>query len=70
METPKITIEQEGKEQFLVIKSKLPSPKKMEASKSGKSDLLASTNGNLNTGIKFDGRDIIVGLNAYVKKEQ
>lgn len=58
----------EGKDRFLVIKAKLPNKKDAETSTSGKSLVYASTKGNANTGVKVDGADLIVGLNAYVKK--
>lgn len=65
METPKVEVKTEGKETFIIITAKVPkSPAK---SKSGKSLLLASTEGNLNTGLKIGGKDLIVGLNAYTK---
>ena len=68
MENPKFEMVQEGKETVLVIKCKLPMKKgEAEKSKSGKSLLFPSTNGNLNTGIKIQGNDLIVGLNAYTK---
>ena len=67
MENPTFELTTEGKDAFLTIKCKLP--KKAEESKSGKSLLHASTNGNLNTGLKIGGKDLIVGLNAYTKKE-
>lgn len=66
MEKPTFELQTEGKENFLVIKCKLP--KKAEASKSGKSELHASTEGNFNTGLKIGGKDLIVGLNAYTKR--
>ena len=63
METPKVEV----KGDLIIITAKIPkSPAK---SKSGKSLLLASTNGNLNTGQKVNGKDLIVGLNAYTKVE-
>tara|TARA_R100000049_G_C1854727_1_gene20556 strand:+ start:236 stop:448 length:213 start_codon:yes stop_codon:yes gene_type:complete len=37
-------------------------------SASGKTLVLASTRGNLNTGVQIQGKDIIVGLNAYLKR--
>ena len=67
MENPTFELTTEGKDVTLTIKCKLT--KKPEDSKSGKSQLHASTNGNLNTGLKIGGRDLIVGLNAYTKKE-
>lgn len=66
MKAPKFELKSEGKDNFLVITCELP--KKPEASKSGKSDLHATTGGNLNTGLKVGGSDLIVGLNAYTKK--
>ena len=36
-------------------------------SKSGKSLIVASTNGNLATDVEYEGKRVIVGLNAYVK---
>lgn len=58
----------EGKETFLIIRAKMPTSKKdVEPSKSGKSLIYASTNGNLNTGLKINGSDLILGLNAYTK---
>ncbi len=61
----KVEIVTEGKKKMLVITA--PIADRPSASKSGKNLLLASTGGNLNTGVKMDGKDIILGLNAYVK---
>ncbi len=64
----KFELETKGKDTFLIITCKLPATKKdVETSKSGKSMIYASTNGNLNTGLKMNGADLIVGLNAYTK---
>lgn len=58
----------EGKDTFLIIKAKLPPGKKdITPSKSGKSLMYATTNGNLNTGLKINGSDLILGMNAYTK---
>jgi hypothetical protein len=68
MENLNFELKTEGKDTFLIIKAKLPASKKdVIASKSGKSLMYASTNGNLNTGLKINGGDLIVGLNAYTK---
>lgn len=68
MEAPKCELKTEGKETLLIITCKLPSKKTdIEKSKSGKSEIYATTNGNLNTGLKVGGKDLIVGLNAYTK---
>lgn len=66
MKSPKFELKTEGKKNFLIITCELPD--KGEPSKSGKSDLHATTSGSLNTGLKVGGSDLIVGLNAYTKK--
>lgn len=68
MENLKMELKTEGKDTYLVIQAKLPNAKKdVPASKSGKSLIYASTNGNMNTGLKVNGSDLIVGLNVYTK---
>ncbi len=62
-----IKFETEGKDTYLIIKAKMPNKKDVEKSKSGKSLIYASTNGNMNSGLKINGGDLIVGLNAYTK---
>ncbi len=52
----------EGK--FLVIRLPLEIP---APSASGKTMVLASTHGNLTTEAKWEGRPIIIGVNAYFK---
>ena len=37
-------------------------------SASGKSLVVASSGGNIATGAIYDGKPVIIGLNAYVKK--
>ena len=36
-------------------------------SKSGKSLVVASTNGNVTTSTLVDGKPLVIGLNAYIK---
>ena len=36
-------------------------------SKSGKSRIVASTNGNMTTNVLVDGKPVVIGLNAYIK---
>jgi hypothetical protein len=38
-----------------------------KASASGKSKVHATTSGNVNTGLKVNGGDLILGLNAYTR---
>jgi hypothetical protein len=40
-----------------------------EVSASGKSFVIASSHGNVTTNTKVDGKNIVVGINAYVKRE-
>jgi ABC-type uncharacterized transport system YnjBCD ATPase subunit len=48
----------------LVIRVKLSTP---TPSKSGKSLMVATTNGNMTTSALVDGKPVILGLNAYIK---
>ena len=36
-------------------------------SKSGKTRIVASSNGNITTKVLVDGKPLIIGLNAYIK---
>lgn len=47
----------------LVLKLQEPTP-----SASGKTLVVASTHGNVPVGVKVNGHDVIVGVNAYIKK--
>jgi hypothetical protein len=49
----------------LVIRIPLEKPK---PSSSGKTLIVASTGGNVQTGVEVDGKPVFVGLNAYIKK--
>jgi hypothetical protein len=37
-------------------------------SASGKTLVVASTHGNQKTGVEIEGKEVIVGLNAYIKR--
>ena len=37
-------------------------------SKSGKTTVIASTHGNTHTGQQFKGKEVVLGVNAYVPK--
>lgn len=50
----------------LVIR--LPIKKPLLPSSSGKTLLVASTNGNMATSVIIEGKPVIVGVNAYIKK--
>lgn len=51
---------------YIVIRAKIDEPPKPSAS--GKSLVLSSTRGNINTGVEWDGKPIVIGFNAYVKR--
>jgi len=50
----------------LVIRIPLETPK---LSSSGKTMLVATTRGNVTTEAMVDGKNIILGLNAYISKD-
>lgn len=49
----------------LIIRIPLDKPK---PSSSGKTLIVASTGGNVQTDVQVDGKPVFVGLNAYIKK--
>jgi hypothetical protein len=56
-------IDEEAKTLTLVMKLQEPRP-----SASGKTLVFATTHGNMPSGVKLDGHDVIVGVNAYIRK--
>lgn len=44
----------------------LPLNTNPSASKSGKSLLVATTRGNINSGVQFKGKPLVVSVNAYI----
>lgn len=61
----KATLSKDGKTLILEI----PFSTKGSASSSGKSMTHASTRGNAVTDLEVNGKDLIVGINAYTKKD-
>ena len=53
-----------GKGQKLIVEIDLEKPK---PSSSGKTMVVASTHGNTVTGAEYEGKPIVLGLNAYYK---
>lgn len=51
----------------LVIRMPISDPP--QPSKSGKSLIVASTEGNVTTDIKIQDKSLILGLNAYIKRD-
>jgi hypothetical protein len=50
---------------FEVLVVEIPISKRPSAS--GKTTVVASTNGNLPTTLVVDGKPVVIGLNAYIK---
>lgn len=50
----------------LIIEIPLNVPPRISAS--GKSLVIASTNGNMTSNVIVDGKNVVIGLNAYIKK--
>lgn len=63
LKKPKMKVEIKGNE--LIIKLPVNSPATKSAS--GKSLVVASTKGNVETEVEVDGKRLILGVNAYVK---
>lgn len=57
-----ITAKLVNKQLIITVNLGKPTP-----SASGKTMVVASSRGNINTGVKVDGKDVILGLNAYIK---
>jgi hypothetical protein len=55
----------EIKDGNLVITIPLQEP---TASASGKTLVVASTHGNVKAGVQVQGQDVMLGLNAYIKR--
>ena len=59
-----LTVSREGDELVIRLAIKTATP-----SASGKALVVASTRGNQKTGIQIDGKDLYLGVNAYVYAE-
>lgn len=57
-------IEKQGNVDVLTVSI----PISARTSASGKSLVIASTNGNIQTDVMYDGKPVTIGLNAYTKK--
>jgi hypothetical protein len=56
-------VEIKGNELIITIEMQKPTP-----SASGKTLVIASSHGNQTTTATIDGKPVVVGLNAYIKK--
>jgi hypothetical protein len=52
-----------------VLVIRIPIRKDPKPSASGKTIVLASSSGNVKTGVKYKDKEIVIGLNAYYKSE-
>ncbi len=59
-----LTVSREGDELVIRLAIKTATP-----SASGKTLVVASTRGNQKTGVQIDGKDLSLGVNAYVYAE-
>ena len=59
----KLTVDEKAKTLTVVIDLQSPAP-----SKSGKTLVIASTHGNSQTDQTIHGKQIVIGLNAYIPK--
>ena len=59
-----LTVTREGDMLVIRLAIKTPTP-----SASGKTRVVASTRGNQKTGIQIEGKDLYLGVNAYVYAE-
>lgn len=62
--TDDLTVTREGDTLVIRLSIKAPTP-----SASGKTLVVASTRGNQKTSVRIDGRDLYLGVNAYVYAE-
>ncbi len=60
-----ITAKIEGNKLIITADLETPAP-----NASGKTLVVASTRGNKETDMKIDGKPVITGLNAYIRKQQ
>lgn len=56
-------VEIKGNELIITVEMQTPTP-----SASGKTLVVASSHGNVTTTAMIDGKPVVVGLNAYIKK--
>lgn len=61
---PTVVIDTKKKTMTVTMPLGKPTP-----SASGKTLVIASTRGNLKTGVKYEGKEITLGLNAYIKND-
>lgn len=61
-----ITAKLSSDKKKLIIEADLETPR---PSGSGKTLIVATTGGNIATGVKIDGKEVKLGLNAYVPKD-
>ncbi len=57
----KVSIDTKAKTMTIVMEMCKPTP-----SASGKTDVVASTRGNVKTDVLVDGRPVTIGVNAYI----
>lgn len=59
----KVTIDEQAKKMTIEVDLQTPAP-----SASGKTLVVASSRGNIQTEAQIEGKPVIIGLNAYIRK--
>lgn len=59
----KVTIDEKAKKMTIEVDLQTPAP-----SASGKTLVVASSRGNIQTEAKIDGKPVTIGFNAYIRK--
>ena len=60
-----VSLQEKNGQNYLVVEA----PVSLRPSKSGKTTLVASSNGNTKTEVEINGKPVTIGLNAYIPKE-
>ncbi len=63
MALKKLTIDEKERTMTIVMDLEEPTP-----SSSGKTLVVASTRGNMQTDAMLDGKPVVIGVNAYIKR--
>ena len=60
-----VSLQEKNGQSYLVVEA----PVSLRPSKSGKTTLVASSNGNTKTDVEINGKPVTIGLNAYIPKD-
>ena len=60
-----VSLKEKNGQSYLIVEA----PVSLRPSKSGKTTLVASSNGNTKTDVEVNGKTVTIGLNAYISKD-